>query len=406
MEQWGRLPATLSTPSNVRPRIWVHAVSAGEVVAAVPIVRELRLLLPNFEILLSVTTASGMEMAESQARPYADQLFYFPFDLPWIARRVVANIRPRVFVSLESEMWPNVLHELKRVGASTVMVNGRMTERSFRRAHRFAGGLFKWMLSNIDRLLVQSDADAARIAALGGVAAASRIHVLGNSKFDQDIPTLTDAEVGRLRAGLKLPPDAPVFVAGSTRSSEEDEVVLRAYLEMRSRVSPLCLLIAPRHIDRAGQVVDAMRRHGLDPVRKTEIESAASVRHLVLDTMGELAGVYAVAAFAFVGNSFDPVVKGGGQNLLQPLAHGKPVLFGPRTATIRSEVALVTQAAVGFQVRSAQELAAVGTRLLLDEAKRADIGRRARNLVVSQRGVSARYARSVADAAQAVAVTT
>jgi len=276
------------------------------------------------------------------------------------------------------------------------MVNGRITERSYRRVLRYGAGLFRWMLSNMDRLLVQSEADASRVRALGGAGITDRVEVVGNSKFDQDIVQLSAEDVAKMRSALKFPETAPIFVAGSTRSAEEEAEILRAYVIMRTRFPELCLLVAPRHIDRAGELADAMRNAGLEPVRKTEIAAAASVRHLILDTMGDLANVYALAAFAFVGNSFSPVVNGGGQNLLQPLAHGKPVCFGPNTATVRSEVGLSTQAGVGFEVQNAEELAVWGERLLANEAERATIGRQARDLIVSQRGVSLRYAREVA----------
>jgi len=398
-ERWGRLPDALVARAGGRPRVWVHAVSAGEVVAAVPIVREIRDLMAGYDILFSVGTPAGMEMAEQQARPLVDQLFFFPVDLPWIAKSVVRRINPSVFVSLESELWPNVLHELKRCKCATIMVNGRISERNYSRASSLAKGLFRSMLSKVDRLLVQSEADAERIRELGGSRIADRVRVFGNSKFDQEIGLLSARQTADLRAQLKFPPDVPIFVAGSTRSSEEEAEVIRAYLLMRAEVESLCLLIAPRQIDRAGELAEAMAEAGLEPVRRTEVESAGAVRHMILDTMGELANVYAIATFAFVGNSFEPVVKGGGQNLLQPLAHGKPVFFGPKTATIRSEVQLAAQSGVGFEVQSAADLARQGLNLLRNDALRAEIEGRATTLIASQRGISRRYAEAVADLA-------
>jgi 3-deoxy-D-manno-octulosonic-acid transferase len=387
---------------GAKPRVWVHAVSVGEVVAAVPILKELRALLPDHELFLSVITPGGREIAEAQAAPHVDAVFYFPFDLPWIARRVVRAIRPEVFVSLESEMWPNLLHELKRHGATTLMVNGRISERNYRRVRRFGGLLFRWMLGNMDRLLMQSAADAERIRALdSGLSEPGRISVLGNSKFDQAIERLSPERTAALRQELKLPAEAPVFVAGSTRSPEEEAEVIAAYQTMRARVPELCLLVAPRDIKRAADLVTAMRAAGLSPVRRTQLDDVTGpVNHLILDTIGELANVYAVAAVTFVGNSFPPVVKGGGQNLLQPLAHGKPVLFGPLTATIRSEVALTTEARVGFRVEDGAALAREGLRLLEDSALRREIEVRALDLLAANRGVSARYAAAVADAAK------
>ncbi len=393
-ERWGNLPAELHSREGGRRRLWVHAVSAGEVVAAVPILRELRLRLPHDEILLSTITPAGHEMAEQQALKYVDGLFYFPFDLPWVARRVVGLIRPAVFVSLESEMWPNLLHELKRQGATTVLVNGRISEKNFKRVQgRVGGWLYRWMLSNMDGLLMQSDRDAERIGAVG---AGQGVSVLGNSKFDQEIERLDSAQVLSLRQELKLPQDAPVFVAGSTRSAEEEAEVITAYRTMREQHPELCLLIAPRQIERADALATAMRAEGLEPVRRTQLQDAPSTaQHLILDTIGELAKVYAVATFAFVGNSFAPVNKGGGQNLLQPLAHGKAVLFGPLTATTRSEVALATEAGVGFEVADAADLARHGLRLLGDSALRSDIRARSIALIAANQGVSARYAEAV-----------
>jgi 3-deoxy-D-manno-octulosonic-acid transferase len=400
-ERWGHLDPRLHAVPGGRPRIWVHAVSVGEVVAAVPILRELRALLGDHEILLSVITPAGREMAEQQAAAHVDGIFYFPFDLPWVARRVATAIRPSVFVSLESELWPNVLHEAKRAGASTVMVNGRISERNFRRARRFGGGLFRWMLGNLDRMLVQSQADADRIRTLGLAARPGAIEVVGNSKFDQEIPRLSHEEVCALRAELGLPAGAQVFIAGSTRSREEEAEVIGAYVTLRSRFPDLCLLIAPRHIERAEELAAAMRRAGLAPVRRTELKAGGEpVRHLILDTIGELARVYAVGAVAFVGNSFGPVVKGGGQNPIQPLAHGLPVIVGPRIATIRSEAALAIEAGLGFQVQSGAELAEVAAGLLADPDRLAEIDSKARALVEANRGVSARYARHVAELAR------
>jgi 3-deoxy-D-manno-octulosonic-acid transferase len=401
-ERWGHLPAEFHSRSDSRRRLWVHAVSAGEVVAAVPILRELRRRLPHDEILLSTITPAGHEMAEQQALPYVDGLFYFPFDLPWVARRVVGLIRPTVFVSLESEMWPNLLHELKRQGATTVLVNGRISEKNFQRVQKRVRGrlsrwLYRWMLSNMDRLLMQSENDAERIGTLG---AGPNVVVLGNSKFDQEIARLNEAQVQALRQELKLPDEAPVFVAGSTRSPEEEAQVLSAYKTMQQQVPDLCLLIAPRQIERAGELADAMRAAGLQPVRRTQLAASQTpVTHLILDTIGELARVYAVATVAFVGNSFSPVNKGGGQNLLQPLAHGKPVLFGPLTATIRSEVALATEAGVGFEVADSAALAQQGLRLLSDAGLRREIETKAIALIYANQGVSARYAEAVVEMA-------
>ena len=408
-ERWGHLPPSLQASANSRSRIWVHAVSAGEVVAAVPILKELRRILPEYQLVLSVITPAGHEMAEQQAIPYIDDLFYFPFDMPWVARRVVQAIRPDVFVSLESEMWPNLLHELKRFGARTVMVNGRISERSFRRTKKIASGLFRWMFSNMDKLLMQSAMDAQRVRELGRISEPGRVVVMGNSKFDQAIARLSAEETIALRRSLYLPDSAPVFVAWSTRSMDEEREVIAAYIAMRAKFPDLCLIVAPRQIDRAGDVESALQKAGLTSVRRSAMKQEnskqdffkqdAAIKVLILDTMGELANIYAIASFAFVGNSFPPVIKGGGQNLLQPLAHGKPVLFGPYTATTRAEVALVLESDVGFQVTNGIELAEKGLMLLKNAPLCAEISARATALIAANQGVSRRYAEAVAEMA-------
>lgn len=392
-ERSGHLPASLSWAPGSRPRVWIHAVSAGEVVAAVPILRELKARLPDYDLLLSVITPAGREIADQQAASLVAHVFYAPFDLFWVVRRVVKCVNPVAFVSLESELWPNLLHSLKAHGATTVMVNGRISERSFRRVSRFGRPLFRWMLGNMDFLLVQSEADAARFRALVRPADVLRITVLGNSKFDQDIHRLNAAELQGLRYKLLLPEHAPVFVAGSTRSSEEESQVIGAYNRLCKEFPDLRLIIAPRQVERSKGLFHAMVQAGLSPVLKSRIDADTSPdAQLILDTMGELANVYAVATVAFVGNTFDPVVKGGGQNLLQPLAHGKPVLFGPRIATIRSEAELARECGVGFQVANGLELAEKAALLLRSRELLNRIESRALALITSNRGVSARYA--------------
>ena len=400
-ERWGSLPASVCTlPANSRP-IWVHAVSAGEVVAAVPILRELRTALPEQIILLSVTTPAGREMADQQAATLVNAIFYSPFDLPFVVNRVVGAIKPAAFVSLESEMWPNLLHCLKRAGCANVIVNGRLSERSHRRINKYALPIFVWMLSNITRVLVQGEGDAARFRSLMSDNREADVEVLGNSKFDQTITLLNEDERAALRRSLRIPETCPVFLAGSTRSPEEEEVVIGTYLTARKQFQDLCLVIAPRQIDRASELEEAMCKHQLNPTRKTRLlESSEPVTHLILDTMGELANAYAMCDVAFVGNSFEPVVKGGGQNLLQPLAHGKPTLFGPRVATIRSEAALALEHGVGFQASSQEQLADYLLTLLRDDALRQKIAIDAVGLIAANRGISKKYASAVMKVAQ------
>lgn len=395
-ERWGVLPKEFSSNFN-KSRIWVHAVSAGEVAAAVPILRELHSLLPQHSILLSVITPAGHEIAVQQAMQYVDGVFYAPFDLPWITKRVIRVIKPVCYISLESELWPNVLHDLKQTGAATMMVNARLSERSCRRALRYAPRLYRWMLGNMDLLLVQSAGDQKRFIKLGNLHDSSHIRILGNSKFDQEIAKLSTEEIIALRKDLGLPWEAPVFVAGSSRSSEEESQIISAYTCLLKRFPDLCLIIAPRDIKRADELLMTMRAAGLSPALRTEQNrSAVAIKQLILNTIGELANVYAVAAVTYVGNSIPPVVKGGGQNILQPLAHGKPVFVGPEIATIRSEFALASEAGVAFQIQNGNELALKIGELLSDSALLLSISETAVTLIESNRGIAARYAAEIA----------
>ncbi|CEK18335.1 3-deoxy-D-manno-octulosonic acid transferase [Chthonomonas calidirosea] len=391
-ERWGHLPSFDSLSPN---RIWVHAVSAGEVVASLPILRALKSSFPDHALFLSVITPAGHEVAVKQAAAWLEGLFYAPFDLPWVVKRVVRTLRPQLYVSLESELWPNLLHMLKRHGVNTALVNGRITPRSFERARRFAPGLFRWMLGNVDLLLMQSQADAERVAVLGGAPVEGRIHVVGNTKFDQELHPLDRARREQMKAELRLPLEAPVLVAGSTRSANEERIVVQAFLQMRRRLPSLCLIVAPRQLSRVEETLQILRQANLNPARRTSPQASVT-DCLVLDTMGELADVYAVADVAFLGNTFPPVVQGGGQNILQPLAHGKPVLHGPHYATIRAEVALAQEAGVAFPVANAEELAAKALQLLGDKCLLEKLAHRAQSLIQANRGASQRCIEALA----------
>ena len=393
-ERWGHLPVTVTDTRPGKPRIWLHAVSAGEVVAAIPILRALKSKLPEHTLLMSVTTPAGHQIAMKQASELINGLFYLPFDFPHVIKRVVRSIHPNLFVCMESELWPNLLHLLKEDGCMVVLANGRKSERSFLRAKKYASALFKWMLSNTDLLLMQSENDAVRIADLAGISRQSdKIKVLGNTKFDQEISQLSTTEVRELQRMYHLPDNCPVLVAGSTRSSEEEAVVIESFIKIRKSHPDTALVIAPRHISRSEELRQRLCIAGLKPVlRSTLSDSHPPIHCLVLNTMGELANVYEVADIAFVGNSFPPVVQGGGQNILQPLAHGKPVFVGPHTGSIRTEIEMTQPLGIVFAVQDSDDLACKAVKLLSNKRELEEIAARSSNFMKSQRGVSSQVA--------------
>jgi 3-deoxy-D-manno-octulosonic-acid transferase len=389
-ERWGRLPDSLRKRPGTR--IWVHAASVGEVMAATPILKEYRERRPDDDIVVSVVTPGGHEVATTLVGKLVSGVFYAPFDVPPAVNRAVAVVQPDVFVNLETELWPNLLSRLRGVGARLILVNGRISDRSFG-SYRRLRGLFHWVLGQFDRILAQTEDDASRFRSIG--ADPSRVACAGNAKFDQLTRRLSADEVAALRRDLRLPDGAPVWVVGSTRMQEEEQHVIAAYLKAREEVPDLVLIHAPRHVERAGEVEAAMRSAGLTPLRRTQTAGhEGTVEQLILDTFGELSDVYAVCNVAFIGNSL--TAPGGGQNLLQPLAHGKPALYGPYMNNFRDIVSMAEAAGVGFCVDGPDALARKVVECIQDRDGRTDMAQRAMHLVDGNRGAAARYAEAIA----------
>lgn len=373
-----------------RRRIWFHAVSVGEVVAALPILRELRRRLPDFEIVLSVTTSSGHQTAREQAEGLFDHLVYFPIDTTRYQFFAMASVRPAAVAIMETELWPNFLWAAKAFDARTLIVNGRISDRSFPR-YRALSFLFRGVLGMVDRRLMQTQIDAERIRAIGG----GEAEVFGNVKFDQALEGV-DVDPAALRSELGIPPDEPVVVIGSTRGEEEERLVLDAVREIGPERA--WFVHAPRHLERADALAElAASVCGRDAVaRRSRGESG---RYLILDTYGELAKVYAVADVVVIGGGFANL---GGQNLVQALAHGKPVVHGPHMHNFREVAEMAARAGATEIAATASELAAAVTRLLDDPARRAKMGEAAAELVKSGAGAAKRYAEAIAAEAEAM----
>ncbi|HXG24918.1 MAG TPA: glycosyltransferase N-terminal domain-containing protein, partial [Chthonomonadales bacterium] len=265
-ERWGSLTKPL--PVEGKPRVWVHAASIGEVMAAMPILRAYKKLRPEDEVVMSVITPGGYEVAAGLIENLLQAVFYAPFDVPWAVSRVVRRLRPALFVVLETELWPNLLYHVKRSGARVVLVNARLSDRSIGRYRRLRL-FFAWVLSHFDRILVQTERDAERFRQIGAYPAC--VEVLGIAKFDQATEELDAERVSALRRELKLSEDAPVWVVGSTRVTEEERIVIEAYRQARLELPDLVLVHAPRHVERAAEVAELMREAGFHPVRRTAL---------------------------------------------------------------------------------------------------------------------------------------
>ncbi len=377
------------------PIVWVHAVSAGEVAAVVPVIRQIRVDEPIARIALSTVTTTGREMAASR-NVDPDALFYFPFDVPGVVDRVLDTVQPDVLVLVETEIWPNMLYAAAARGVKVIIVNGRVSDRSFRRA-QFLTAVFKWMLSNIDLICAQSQEDADRFIELG--ADPDRVTVTGNSKFDEQFPSVNEADISKYLQDFGFDRDAPVLLAASTHEGEE-EMALRAFTRLRVTHSDLQLIIAPRHPERGGRVEELVKDHGYAAYRRSRALDAGGADPLapeggpqvcvaILDTIGELARVYAVSTVSFVGNS---LVPGGGHNILQPIALGKPALFGPHMENFRDIAAICLREEVGVQVDDLDELVSETDRFLTSEGDLKLIAARGPAVIEKYAGASERNA--------------
>jgi 3-deoxy-D-manno-octulosonic-acid transferase len=378
-QRFGYLPVSFNLDGE--ESIWVHAVSVGEVLSARPLITELRARYPKLRLFLSTTTLTGQQLARRSVSD-VDAVFYFPFDWTFTARRTLNVVKPRLFVMMETEIWPNLLRECRRRGIKTLMVNGRISYRSFPR-YRMVRPFIKRVLADIDRFCVQGEETSRRLIELG--AEPSRITITGSLKFDS-LETSPMPGRGRERVlrFFRIPASRPVIIAGSTLKGEE-EPVIRAFNRVRASGVNALLIIAARHPERFDEVERVCRQEGLSALRRTELPIDAEPRAdaVVLDTIGELAPLYQIATVVFVGGSLVPA---GGHNILEPALYGKPIMFGPHMENFGeiAEAFLANGAAI--QVRSGGELEEVMLSLIGDPVRRARVGAAAKALIESNRG--------------------
>jgi len=382
-QRLGYLPVSFNLDGD--ESIWVHAVSVGEVMSARPLISELRRRYPRLRIFLSTTTLTGQQIARRSVSD-VDGVFYFPFDWAITIRRTFKLVKPKLFIMVETEIWPNLLRECRRRGVRTLMVNGRISSRSFQR-YRLVRPFFRRVLGDVDRFCVQGEETARRLVALG--ADSGRVVITGSLKFDSLDPAVRPGR-GRERVlrFFRMSPSRQVLVAGSTTKGEE-EVVIRAFNRVRSSSAGAnaLLVLAARHPERFAEVERLCRQEGLVTVRRTELAIDAEPRAdaVVLDTIGELAQLYQIATAVFVGGSLVPA---GGHNILEPAIHGKPIVFGPHMHNFKeiADAFLANDAAV--QVGSDRELEQAIVTLMNDPVRRARLGAAARALVDASRGAT------------------
>jgi len=384
-QRLGYLPLSFNFDGD--ESIWIHAVSVGEVLTARALLPQLRERYPRLRIFLSTTTMTGHHVARTNVHD-VDGVFYFPLDLPPIVRRTMSVVKPRLFVMMETELWPNLLRACRSAGVKTALVNGRISLRSFPR-YRLARGFFRRVLADVDRFCMQSEESARRIVEIG--ADRDRVTVTGSLKFDSlEMPGPVVADRGRNRVlrYFRLSPDRPVVIAASTLKGEE-ETVLEAFQRIRALWGNALLIIAPRKPERFDEVERLAQQRGWRVARRSDlaVDSEPRVDVVILNTIGELAQLYQVATVVFVGGS---LVDAGGHNILEPAVFGKPIVFGPHMHNFAEIARTFIENRGAIQVQADAELEDVLVELLSDPVKRAALGAAARALVEANRGARVR----------------
>jgi 3-deoxy-D-manno-octulosonic-acid transferase len=398
-ERFGGLPPEVKAlPAGC---IWIHAVSVGEAVAALPLARQLKQKFPARPLVISTTTETGQKLVEERF-DFADAIIYFPFDWAWIVRRVLRVVRPACVLIVETEIWPNFMRQANRAGVPVIFVNGRISQKSFRRHERalrwfpfFVGGFYKRVLNSAALFLMQSESDAERVRKMG--ATPGKVFVTGNLKYDSPLPEETPF-VKWLGKTVDAEKRRPLIVAGSVTSGEES-LVLIAFGVLQGQMRDALLVLAPRKPDRfnpaAQDIVESLRKYvrrsAIDLNSPTVTNGApifpSDVSVLLLDTIGELAAIYGLADAVYVGGS---MVEAGGHNILEPAGFGKPPLFGVHMENFQELANNFLARGAARQVTNPEDLGVAWIELLEDSARRKKMGEAARAVVEENRGATAR----------------
>ncbi len=364
--------------------VWVHALSVGELLSGVPLIRELRQRLPSRPLYLSVSTLAAHELATEKLAAQLDGLFYFPYDLLLPVHRCLRQIRPALFLLIETDIWPGFLAQMRLQRIPCILLNARLSPSSFRFT-RWLSALFRPAFATFDRIYPQSPEESERFLALG--LEARKLHRAGNLKFDLALPLPSPRDASDLRRQYGIGEQDQVLLAGSTHPGEE--AILRSVLlALRKDYPGLVLILVPRHPKRAAEVA---RLFADDRMRVVLSSRKASGRPdvVVVDRMGLLGGLYALADVTFVGGS---LVRQGGQNPIEPAAAGKPVLFGPDMSDFPQVSRWLIEGGGAILVQNPDELLAHGRRLLADPALAMAVGRKARTVVDEHQGSSRQIA--------------
>ena len=382
----GFFPEGALEPVAKKNCIWVHAASVGEIVATSPLIKEFRREFPKSPILVSVVTTSGYEMANRIIKD-ADSIIYFPLDLPFVAASVLRRIHPRIFLNVETELWPNFFMTARELHIPVMMVNGRISEKSVRR-YKYMFSILTDMISTVKFFAMQSQIDANYIMELG--APPELVTVTGNTKFDQTYTDVTPEEREKILADMGLKDADGILLAGSTHRGEED-YVLRAFKAVRETHPKARLVIAPRELLRTREVIGICKSAGFTVGTRTELQKRPPNNEdvIILDTIGELGQVYSVGDVIYVGGS---LVTHGGHNILEPAAHGKAIIVGHHMENFKDTHALFKNRNACITVNSPDELVEQTRKLFDDAQHRKQLEDETLKIVLENRGASRKSA--------------
>jgi len=384
-----RLPESIRKNRFNRPEnrpVWVHALSVGEVLSSIELVKGLKAGLNCRNIVFSVSTKTGFEIANKLLKEHVDSIFYFPYDLLISVKHIAKQVDPCLVLIVESDIWPNFLFEMERRKVPVILVNARLSERSL---SGYSKVLFfsKRLFSFFTKICVQSGEDALRFSFLG--VPSNKIIITGNIKFDQKHDLIPETEIEKFKRIMHIKPHQKILLAGSTHKGEE-EIICDAVARVKKRFPGLFLIIAPRNPKRAGSVCRICKSAGLFAVIMSDIENIGSdagpkaeIDAIIVDKIGVLRRLYALADIAFIGGS---LVKSGGHNPLEPAAYSKPVMFGHDMSDFRDIAHLLVESGGAVCVEDAESIYTVISKLLTDDRKAGEMGNRALKVFNANKG--------------------
>lgn len=371
--------------------VWIHAVSVGETRAAVPLIKQIRSIYPDYQILVSNVTETGHAVALDNKE--VDLCLFFPFDFSWAVRKALSTVNPELIIIVETEIWPNFTRLAHQLEIPLILVNGRISDRSFPR-YRAARFLLNPILEQFSAFCMQSQTDAERIITLGALD--GKVENTGNLKFDHDLIEMTDEQVQQKKSQYKLPDQVAILVAGSTHDGEEKQL-LNAYREISEQIDrDLLLVLIPRHPERQREIQALLKELGFKYRLRSSLQEGDKLlcpgEVLLVDTLGEVLDFYSVADLVFVGGSLIPI---GGHNLLEAALLSKPVIFGPYVHNFKEISAKLIRAGAGVKVANQQGLTRQSIIMLNDPARCRAMGQAGSSLITENAGTTERTMRHI-----------